>query len=81
MDQFLRQTELPVLPDADKVTHEEALAWANEQYDAFAERRRLQVEAAAEASYLEDLRASAKTFEAERKKPPQSGKKRGKKRR
>lgn len=81
LDQFPRQTELPVLPDAGKVTHEEAMAWANEQYDAFAERRRLQAEAAAETRYLEDLRASAKTLEAERKNLSQSSRKRGKKRR
>lgn len=79
LDQFLRQTELPVLGDAGKVTHEEALAWANEQYDAFAERRRLEAEAAAEGQYLEDLRATAKTLETERKKLPREKKKRGKK--
>ena len=79
LDQFLRQTELPVLPDSGKVTHEEALSWANEQYDAFVERRRLEAEVAAEANYLEDLRASAKTLETERKKLPGAGKKRGKK--
>jgi len=44
--------------------------WAGEQYDAFAERRRLAAEAAAEARYLDDLRASAKTLEADRKRPP-----------
>ena len=80
LDQFLRQTELPVLGDAGKVTHEEALAWANEQYDAFAERRRLEAETAAEAHYMEDLRASAKTLEAERKELPREGRERGKKR-
>jgi hypothetical protein len=78
LDQFLRQTELPVLGDAGQATHEEALAWANEQYDAFADRRRLESEAAGEAKYLEDLRASAKTLEAERKKLPRSTKRRGK---
>lgn len=70
LDQFLRQTELPILPDAGKVTHEEALAWANEQYDAFTERRRIEAETAAEDRYLDDLRTSAKTLEDERKKPP-----------
>jgi len=78
LDQFLRQTELPVLGGPGKVTHEDALAWANEQYDAFAERRRLEAETAAEAKYLEDLRTSAKTLEEERKKLPDAGKKRGK---
>ena len=76
LDQFLRQTDLPVLGDSGKVTHEEALAWANEQYDAFAERRRLEAETAAEAGYLEDLRTSAKSLESARKELPRSGKKR-----
>ncbi|PCI32837.1 MAG: hydroxyacid dehydrogenase [Elusimicrobia bacterium] len=79
LDRFLRQTELPVLADAGKVTHTEALAWADEQYDAFAERRRLEAETAAETKYLQDLRASAKTLEGERKKLPPSKKKRRKK--
>ncbi|MCX5787382.1 MAG: virulence RhuM family protein [Elusimicrobia bacterium] len=78
LDRFLRQTELPILPDAGKVTHEEALAWANEQYDAFAQRRRLGAEAAAEAGYLENLRTSADRLEAERKKLPGPRKRRGK---
>ncbi|MBU4174716.1 MAG: hypothetical protein KJ686_07405 [Actinobacteria bacterium] len=38
------------------------------QYDAFAERRRLEAEAEAEARYVEDLRKSAKMLEARRKK-------------
>ena len=38
------------------------------RYDAFAERQRLEAEAEAEKRYVEDLRASAKTLEAERKK-------------
>jgi len=77
LDKFLRQTELPVLPDAGTVSHEEAQSWAEDQYDAFAERRRLEAEAAAEARYVEDLRASAKTLESERKKlPHKEGKKR-----
>lgn len=75
LDQFLRQTELPVLPDAGKVTHEEALAWANQQYDAFAQRRRLESEAAAESKYMEDLRASAKLLETARKRPKRLPKK------
>jgi hypothetical protein len=68
LDKFLRDTELPVLAGAGAVTHEEAISWANEQYGAFADRRRLEAEAAAEARYLDDLRASAEALEAERKK-------------
>jgi len=75
LDKFLRDTELPVLAGAGAVSHEQALAWAQGQYDAFAERRRLEAEAAAAARYLDDLRASAKALEQERKKKPKRGKK------
>jgi hypothetical protein len=77
LDKFLRQTELPVLGGPGQVTHEEALAWADQQYDAFAERRRLEAEAVAQARYVDDLRTSARTLEQERKKD--KDKKRGKK--
>jgi hypothetical protein len=83
LDKFLRDTELPVLTHAGSVRHEDALAWANEQYDAFADRRRLAAEAAGEARYVDDLRASAKTLEDQRKPLPppadKSRKPRGKK--
>ena len=68
LDKFLRDNELSVLPHAGTVTHEEVEFWAHEQYDAFAERRRLEAEASAEAHYLDNLRASARTLETERKK-------------
>jgi hypothetical protein len=80
LDKFLRDTELPVLAGPGTVSHETALEWAEAQYDAFAERRRLEAEAAAEARYLDDLRASAKALETERKEPPSTGKKPGKRR-
>ena len=68
LDKFLLDTELPVLADAGSVSHEGALAWAQDQYEAFAERRRLQAEADADDRYLQDLRSSAETLETERKK-------------
>jgi len=67
LDKFLRDTDLPVLPGAGSVSHEDALSWGRGQYGEFAERRRLAAEAAAEARYLEDLRASAKALEADRR--------------
>lgn len=80
LDKFLRDTELPVLAHAGSVSHEDALSWAEEQYAAFSDRRRLEAEAVAEARYVEDLRASAKALETERKKPttPKGKKKKGK---
>jgi len=78
LDKFLRDTELPVLADAGSVSREEALEWAHGQYDAFAERRRLEAEAIAEARYLDDLRTSATALEAERKKLHATQEKQGK---
>ena len=69
LDKFLRDTELPVLARAGAVTHDDAMIWANEQYESFSERRRLEAEAIAEGRYLEDLQASARTLETKRKKP------------
>ena len=77
LDKFLRDTELPVLADAGAVSQEEARTWAESQYDAFLERRRLQDEEAAEKQYLEDLRSAAKALEGSRKKP--SAKQKGRK--
>jgi len=68
LDKFLRDTALPVLADAGSISHEEALDWAHAQYDAYAERRRLEAESHAESQYVEDLRASAQALEHERKK-------------
>jgi len=68
LDKFLHDTELPVLSGPGTVSRDEALEWAQGQYDAFAERRRLEAEAEAEARYVEDLRKSAKVLETRRKK-------------
>ena len=75
LDKFVRDTELPVLADAGTVSHAQALTWAHGQYDAFAERRRIEAETAAETHYLDDLRASAKALERQRKKKPAGEKK------
>lgn len=81
LDKFLRDTELPVLAGPGSVGHEAALSWAEAQYDAFADRRRVEAETAAEACYLDDLRSSAKALEAKREKLPDPGKEQGKHRR
>jgi hypothetical protein len=72
LDKFLRDTELPVLDNAGSVSREQALERANAQYDAFAERRRLEAETAADERYIEDLKSTAKALEGKRK----TGKKR-----
>lgn len=43
--------------------------WAERQYDAFAERRRLEAEQVAEARYLEDLRRTAETLDSAKQAP------------
>lgn len=64
LDKFLRDTELPVLGSAGTVSHVQAMDWADAQYQAFAERRRLEAEQVAEGRYLEDLRSSAETLKS-----------------
>lgn len=66
LDKFLRDTELSVLDSAGSVSREQALEWADEQYDAFAERRRLEAETAADERYIEDLRDTAKAIEKQK---------------
>lgn len=81
LDKFLTDTELPVLSGPGSVSHDRALEWAQEQYDAFANRRRLEAEAAAESRYLDDLQSSAQKLDTERKKSSEtksSRKKKGK---
>lgn len=62
IDKFLRDTELPVLENAGKVRSQDAKHWAENQYDSFAERRRLESEQVAETRYLEDLRSAARAL-------------------
>ncbi|MGI6496746.1 MAG: virulence RhuM family protein [Kiritimatiellia bacterium] len=77
LDKFLRDTELPVLGGPGTVGQEEARIWAESQYDAFAERRRLHAEEAAEKQYIEDLKSATKALEATRKKPSSKRKRKG----
>ena len=68
LDDFLNLNERPILPDAGKVTRNEADAVASREYDKFAERRRAQLEDAAEADTLRQLEDEVKKLPA--KKPP-----------
>ncbi|WP_028321714.1 virulence RhuM family protein [Desulfatiglans anilini] len=70
LDKFLMNTELPVLANAGSVSRDAAIEWAEGQFDAFAERRRLEAESEAETRYVEDLRTSARFLDQERKKTP-----------
>jgi len=56
LDDFLRFNERNVLPDAGHVTREEADRKAEHQYGLFAQRRRAQAEANAEAALAGDLK-------------------------
>jgi hypothetical protein len=74
LDKFLTDTELPVLEGGGSISRDAALDWANRQYDAFAERRRIAAEADAEKHYLDDLRESAKSLETTRQRNPKAKK-------
>jgi hypothetical protein len=63
-----------VLSGPGIISRDEEIEWAQEQYDAFQERRRLEAEAVADARYVEDLRTSAKILEANRNKSGKSKK-------
>jgi hypothetical protein len=79
LDKFLHETELPILKGTGAVSHEGALEWANAQYDAFVERRRLAAESVASTQYIGDLEATAKLLERSPRKSRRRAKKRGKK--
>lgn len=67
LDKFLGDVELPVLENAGSVKHQQALEFANEQYDQFAEKRRLKAQQQADQNYIEDLKKSAETLERSRR--------------
>lgn len=67
LDQFLNDVELPVLEKAGSVKHHQALDFANEQYDQFAEKRRLEAQQNADQHYIENLKKSAETLKSKRK--------------
>ncbi len=79
LDKFLRDTELPVLGGSGSTSHETAQKWADQQYEAFAERRRLAAEDDAEKRYFDDLRNSAKQLKSARNKPKTGSKSVGRK--
>ncbi len=68
LDDFLRLNERAILPDAGKVTREQADAIAEQEYERFAARRRARLEDEAEADTLRQLEDEVKKLPA-RKKP------------
>ncbi len=78
LDDFLRFNERDVLPDAGKVTREDAGRRAHEEYARFEERRRLTAETAGEAESIKRLEQAARQAEKIKAAAP-TRKKRGKK--
>lgn len=72
LEDFLRLNERPILPDAGKVTREQADARAAQEYEAFAARRRAALEEEAEADTFGQLEADLKKLRQPngRKRPP-----------
>ena len=71
LDKFLNDVELPVLENAGSIKHQQALDFANEQYDQFAEKRRIEAQQQADQHYIDDLKESAETLKRNRKKDVQ----------
>ena len=67
LDKFLADVELPVLEASGTTSHRQALDFANEQYDQFAEKRRLEAQQQAEQGYVEDLKKTAEIVQRARK--------------
>ncbi len=67
LDKFLADVELPVLESPGKTSHKQAVGFANEQYDQFAEKRRLEAQHKAEQSYVDDLKKTAELVQRARK--------------
>lgn len=67
LDKFLDDIELPVLAHAGSLSHRDAVDFAGQQYDRFAEKRRRQTEKKAALGYIEELKATAETLEQQRK--------------
>jgi hypothetical protein len=71
LDEFLRFNEREVLPDAGRVTREDADRRAREQFALFEQRRRSEAEQKGEAELigeLEDLAKKAKSRKRQRRK-------------
>jgi hypothetical protein len=68
LDKFLADMELPVLDNAGRISHDTALEFAHEQYDQFANKRRLEAQQHADQNYIDELKKTADTLNRRRKK-------------
>jgi hypothetical protein len=67
---FLKLNERAILPDAGKVSREQAALLAEQEYERFAARRRTRLEAQAEADPLNLLEAKVKRIPRPKKPKP-----------
>jgi len=67
LDDFLRLNERAILPDAGKVSREQADAIAEQEYERFAARRRARLENEAETDTLKQLEDEVKKLPAAKK--------------
>lgn len=67
LDKFLADVELPVLEGAGKISQNLAVEFANQLYEQFSEKRRIQAQQQAELGYIEDLKNSASLLQRERR--------------
>lgn len=69
LDEFLRFNERLVLPNAGKVSKQEAEKHAESEYEEFEKRRREYKESIGEAEYIKQLEAAAKRLPKKQKRP------------
>jgi len=67
LENSLLDVELPVLSYGGNVSRNAALEYANEQYDHFAEKRRIEARQKAEQHYIDELKKGAETLKHHRK--------------
>lgn len=68
LDKFISDIDLPVLQHTGSISHAEAMEFANEQYDQFAQKRRWEAQQKADQCYIEELKKSAEILQRNRKK-------------
>lgn len=67
LDKFLKDVELPVLDHVGSLSNIEAVEFARQQYDSFAEKRRLQAQRQTEQNYIDDLKNTAEILKGRRR--------------
>ncbi len=66
LDKFLTDVELPLLDNIGTISRDSAFEFANEQYDHFVEKRRMEAQQQVDQNYIDELKKSAKILDRKR---------------